>query len=180
VKTPVFWNLPAAQWGRFGLCLVVILAFGMLMIWPQVRQGRELAKEAAALREEIRTQEMLFPLYEAHLSEMRRLKALRVLPVPDPRAFHPPPVRETLTEIRELILAAGFTGVRLSPDMARLNDDTGRLALDVQMDGPFREVRALFLALGRLAYILRFERLEIRKAPGEDEIIQFRVWLLRP
>lgn len=180
MKTPVFWNLPVAQWARLGLCLVVILAFGVLMIWPQVRQGRELAHQAAQLREEIRTQEMLFPLYEAHLSEIRRLKELRVLPVTDARAFNPPPVRETLTEIREVILAAGFKEVRLAPDMARLNDDGGRLALDVQMNGSFHAVRELFLALGRLPYILRFERLEIGKAPGGEEIIQFRVWLRRP
>jgi Tfp pilus assembly protein PilO len=180
LKRPVFWNLPAAQWARFGLCLVVILAFGALMIWPQVRQDRELARRAARLREEIRTQEMLFPLYQAHLSEMRRLKALRALPVPDSRAFRPPPVRETLAEIRQLILAGGFDGVRLAPDMARLNEDAGRLALDVQMNGPFHSVRDIFLALGRLPYVLRFERLEIRKAPEGEEIIQFRVWLRRP
>jgi len=180
VKTPLFWNLPVAQWGRFGLCLVVILAFGLLMIWPQVRQGRELANQAARLREEIRAQEMLFPLYEAHLAEIRRLKTLRVLPVPDPRPFEPPPLRKTMAEIRQLALSVGFTGVRLEPDMARLNEEADRLALDVQINGPFRRARDLFLALGRLPQVLHFESVEIRKAPEGKESIQIRVWLRRP
>ena len=180
MKTPYFWNLSVAQWGRFGLCLAVILAFGLLMIWPQVRLGRELANEAERLREDIRTQEMLFPLYEAHLAEIRRLKTLRALPVPEPRAFEPPPVREALMEIRQLALAGGFGEIRLAPDMARLNEDAGRLALDVQMNGPFDKVRELFLALGRLPHVLHFESLEIRKASEGKENIQFRIWLRRP
>jgi hypothetical protein len=179
VKTRLFWNLPVAQWGRFGLCLLVILAFGMLMIWPQIRETRELAGEAARLKAEIRTQEMLFPLYEAHLAEMRRLKSLRVLPAPESREGEVPPIQETMTSLRAVVQESGFSEVQLAPDMARLNDDTDTLVLDVQMTGEFGNVRELFLAMGRLPFVRHFETLEVRKSPDGREVIQFRIWLRR-
>lgn len=179
MKTRLFWNLSAAQWGRFGLCLLVILAFGLLMIWPQIREIRELSGEAARLRTQIRTQEMLFPLYEAHLAEIQRLKSLRVLPLPESRRGEVPPIRETMTALRAVARETGFTEIRLAPDMARLNEGTDTLVLDVQMTGDFGKVRELFLTMGRLPYVLHFEKLEVKKSSDGQELVQFRIWLRR-
>ncbi|MFP4309148.1 MAG: hypothetical protein ACLFRG_12360 [Desulfococcaceae bacterium] len=179
MKTRLFWNLPPAQWGRFGLCLLVILAFGLLMIWPQTREIRELSDEASRLRTQIRTQEMLFPLYEAHLAEIQRLKSLRVLPLPESREGKFSSIRETMSALRAVARETGFAEIRLTPDMARLNEDADRLVLDVQMIGDFGKVRELFLTMGRLPYVLHFERLEVKKSSDGQEIVQFRIWLRR-
>lgn len=171
-------NAAAGRWFRFALCLLAILAFGGLIIWPENRRARELDDAVRELRERIRSQEMLFPLYQANIAEIQRLKGFRVLPVPDPAGADPPAVRDAMDGVRRRATDHGFSISAMSPDVPMLNAYDDRLVLEVRMTGPFARLRELFLALGRLPYVVHFESLEVRGTSGREDI-RFRLWLLR-
>jgi hypothetical protein len=174
----LLWHLPISQWGRFGLCFVAIVAFGLLLIWPEGRRVRELDRRREALRERIRSQEMLYPLYQAHVIEIQRLKQYRIFPAPEP-GDSAPSAQEAMAAIRDLLRDHGFSDLMLAPDMAVFNQEKDRLALDIRMNGSFLKLRDLLLSLGRLPAVIHFERLEIREAPDAGEVVDLRVWLLR-
>lgn len=179
MKGPFFWHLSASQWGRFGGGVVFLAVLGMLLIWPEARRVRELNRQREELRKRIQTQEMLYPLYQAHLMEIQRLKQYRVFPVPAPQKGDLPSVREAMANIRDRVTAQGFSILLLAPDMAVFNQEEDRMALEVRMSGSFPRLRALLLALGRLSYVVHLERLEVRENPDNGEIIDLRLWLLR-
>jgi hypothetical protein len=174
----LWWNLPPARWGRFALCLAAISVFAGTMIWPQTRRIREMDARISELREEIRAQEMLFPLYRVHIADIQRLKGYRLFPVPDLSDGGIPSPGESMTRIRELLGEYGFVVFNLAPDIARLDRREDRLALDIQATGDFLRLRDLLLSLGRLPYVIHFESLEIRESAA-SESIRLRIWILR-
>lgn len=179
MKGPFLWHLSASQWGRFGGGVVFLAVLGGLLIWPEARRVRELHRQREELQERIQTQEMLYPLYQAHLMEIQRLKQYQVFPVPEPKKGGLPTVREAIANIRDRVRAQGFSLLLLSPDMTVFNPEEDRMALEVRMSGSFPQVRELLLALGRLSYVVHLEHLEVRENPDTGETIDLRLWLVR-
>lgn len=161
----------------FSVSGVVILVVIFLMIYPDYRATVLLDKNIKDLNTKIETQKMLSPLFQKLLTEID-FNVPEGLPFPKDEKLSQEKAQNIPAIIHGLADGAGLKVVEISSDLDSTLDGSGVLKISVVMRGDFMKFRDLLMALGKLPYLERIERIKIESIEGAKEI-SLKLWLAK-
>ena len=160
-------NVHSSNLIYFIICLLGVVIFGMVGIYPNTTAMDSMEEDIAELTTRVQTQELLFPIYQQLIKEVIQ-KIPSKLPLPDKSQS----AQNDLGRINELFSRlADESGVIFSsaaPDAISYLEDTGHLTMNVNFSGDFFKLRKLLLRVCQLPYLdsieeMRFETDQARK-----------------
>ena len=153
-----------------GVCLVGIIAFFFVGIYPNINSLQEMDQEIDVLNQEVRTQELLFPVYLKLLADITN-KIPTKLSVPEREKIS----HNNLGRINEM-----FTKIAKESDVSFISavadasnylDDMGRLSITATFTGDFFDLRQLILKICRLPYLESVDEMKIATLENRKQII---------
>lgn len=157
------------------ICLVGILGFGMLAIFPSSRAIVATDRKIAALQEKIDEQKALYPLFQDLLKRSETELPSR-LPFPEKTKLPREDTGDISDFFQDLALKNDFTVESIVPDMVSLTDGSGHLMLDVKLTGMFMNFRRLLLQLEEMPYLEHIETITIQTV-GDAKEIRLKLWI---
>ena len=157
----------------FIICLLGIAAFFFVGIFPNFSALRDMDDEIAQLHDKVKTQEMLFPVYQKLVQEITT-QVPTTLPLPEKQKIS----HNDLAGINEMFdrLARENHVVfnRAVPDVSNYLNDTGYLAMNVDFTGDFFDLRNLLMSICQMPYLETIDemRIETRK---QTKHIEFKI-----
>lgn len=158
------------------LCALGLLAFLLLVIYPNYRNLREYDRQIASLNGEIALRQALAPIYRK-LVEKARIAPPMQLRSPEKTALD---MKNTgrLTQIfQDIAQTAGLTLESVIPDAQAFNQGDGRLLVEVVFRGEFLNVQPLINTIVEQAFVDRVEKIQVRSTE-ENKWIGLSVSLL--
>lgn len=150
-----------------GVCLIGMVAFFFVGIYPNIHSLRETDQEISALKQEVQTQELLFPVYLKLLADITH-KIPTKLPVPAHEKISFTDLGRINETFAQLASESNVSFISAFADASNYLDDMGRLSMTATFAGDFFDLRMLILEICRLPFLesideMRIEALEDRK-----------------
>jgi hypothetical protein len=153
-------KLPPRSYVNIVICLAGIIAFILLVIYPQYQSQISLDHEIANLTTRIEEQKILAPLFK-DLTTKGRSKIPEDLPFPQRQKLSKEEARKISFAIQAVIQKNDFTVENIVPDVNSLMDGSGFLKLSLVAIGDFFRLRDVLLQLSEIPYLEHIEMLQI-------------------
>ena len=154
-----------------------VLALCLVGIWPNSEALKESDEEIAQLKQQVKIQEMLYPVYRELIKEATQ-KSPEKLPVPETSKIP----RNNLSEANEAFIKIAqennVTFASAVPDASSYLEDTGHLIMNVEYDGDFFQLRGLLLKICQLPFLESIEEMTL-EASKETRRISFKLKIIQ-
>lgn len=154
------------------VCIVIILI--LILIFPAWLAKGKNVRENQKIKDQIREQKELGPLYGSLLAAMNDKEKL-VLPNPEKKPVSRAEAVKFQDDLRAIAKKSGMTVVSCATD---LNTPAGASTLfyNIVLKGQYSDLRKIMVGLGTLSYLDRIE--EINCQQGTDNMeFKMKVWI---
>ena len=148
------------------LCALGLVAFMLLVIYPNYRSIQEYNRQISLLNEEIAMRQSLGPIYgmlieKVHMAPSTQLKSPEKTMVDIKNAGR-------LTRIfQDIAQAASLALESVIPDAQAFEKGNGRLTVDVVFRGQFLNVQSLINTIVEQSFVDRIQRIQIKNAEAD-------------
>lgn len=160
---------------KMGMCVLALAVLVLFALMPQQNGIKDLRRDIASAKADIRRQNALMPKYAALKVQVD--KGI-------PQAI--PPLREVnLTQdniadvqqvLRDMANARGVFPESISPDPSSLAAGGGYLSVNCILHGPLDSLRAMLLDMGTLSSLHSVEKVSIREE-GLEAVMKLKAWM---
>lgn len=159
------------------ICVLGIMAFFVVGIYPNMIAMEELEEETATLAQQVEAQELLYPIYRQLIKEVQQPVSTQLL-LPNPE----PLPQGDFNRINEVFLQLGQQSnldfLSAVPDAQSYLEDIGHLTMHLSFKGDYFNLRKLLFDLCMQPYLESIEQLRIETEEAE-KIIHLKVRLLQ-
>jgi Tfp pilus assembly protein PilO len=158
------------------ICVIGILAFFLVGVYPNMQSMDELEEETIRLTQQVQAQELLYPIYRQLVKGVQH-------PVPSELTL---PEREALSQddfskINDLFYKLGLqcnvAFISAVPDAETYLEDNGHLTLHVSFKGDYFNFRQLLLDVCMLPYLETIEHMSIEtESSGKIILLKLRLF----
>ena len=160
------------------VCGLGLLAFMLLVIYPNYTTLVDQDRQIAALNEEIALRQSLAPIYEMLMEKVRISPSTHLKSPPKEILSTDDTIR--LTSLFERIGATADLALEsVIPDVRDMNQPDGRLKVDVVYRGAFLNLQSLINAIAEQGYVDRIETIQVRSDTVSQKSIQLTVSLFQ-
>lgn len=153
-------RLPRENVTRLLLCLGVLLAAFLLLVYPEMRTITRVEGEIAATRARIEQQKILFPVYRELLSVYQNASTESL-----PRVKRTPLAQGEMggvaATIADMAREQGLEVRSVTPDPDSLAAGGGLISVRCILTGDIQALRAFYLALGALPSLAHVEKFQV-------------------
>lgn len=145
------------------LCALGLLAFLLLVIYPNYRSMQEYDRQIASLNEEIVLRHSLAPIYGMLIERIRMAPPVQ-LTSPQKTKLD---IKNTgrLTQIfQEIAQTAGLELESVIPDTQAYVPGNGHLTVDIVFRGTFLKVQPLINTIVEQSFVDRIDRIQVKNA----------------
>lgn len=158
------------------LCALGLLAFLLLVIYPNYRNMGEYDRRITALKGEIALRQALAPIYEklvekAHITPSTQLKS------PEKTALDMENTARLTQIFQNIAKTADLTLESVIPAAQAFDQGNGRLLVEVVFRGDFLNVQPLINTIVEQSFVDRIQKIQVRST-GENKWIKLSVSLL--
>ena len=156
------------------ICLAGIVAFILLVIYPQNQSRKSLDHEIERLTTRIEEQKILAPLFK-ELASKAKFKVPNDLPFPERQKLSKEEARQMSFTVQKVIQQNDFTVENIVPDVNSLMDGSGFLKLSLVAIGDFFGLRNVMLQLSEIPYLAHVEQLQVE---AYDDLVKvtLKLW----
>lgn len=158
-----------------GICVIGMLAFAMVGIFPNMSASRELDEEVAELNQKVRAQELLFPIY-VELIKQYQQKAPEGLPLPPDGKIGRSKISELSSQFMAVARRSDVNFESAIPDPISYQEETGQVVMNVSFSGDFFNFRKLLMNICQITFLRSIERMEV-EVQGNDKRIHLKLLL---
>ena len=169
-------KLPKKDITTIAICISVLLAFALLLLWPTYRSLAVVQEETEALRVKLEKQRILGPVFEKLLQQVRAEVDEPGLPFPEKTRMPREETGQISEKFQKLAEEAGFVLDDVLPDAHSLAEESRFLLVNVTVTGDYFKLRRLLTAIGELSYLEHLEQVRIETIPGGKQV-HLRIWL---
>jgi len=152
-----------------GVCLVGIIAFFFVGIYPNINSLREMDQEIEVLNQEVQTQELLFPVYLKLLADITN-KIPTKLSVPEREKISHNVLGRINAMFAKMASESNVSFIKAVADASNYLDDKGRLSMTATFSGDFFDLRQLILKICRLPYLESIDEMQIETLKNSKQI----------
>lgn len=168
-------KLPARSIAFLFICAGGLLAFILLVIYPQQISLDEADMEIMALKGRIEEQKILYPVF-LDLLRKARFKGTEGLPFPKRDRLKRDETVKIPTIFQQIAQKNHLKLVDIKSDIDSLVDSSGFLKINLELEGNFFDLRSFMLQLGELPYLEHIEQIQVRSA-HEIKTVHLKIWL---
>jgi hypothetical protein len=167
-------KLPPKSYVNIFICLAGIIAFILLVIYPQYQSQKSMDQEIETLSTRIEEQKILAPLFK-DLTTKAQVKTPENLPFPERQKLSKEEARKISFAVQAVVQQNNFTVENIVPDVNTLMDGSGFLKLSLVAVGEFFRLRDVLIQLSEIPYLEHFETLELET---DDDLIKvsLKLW----
>jgi hypothetical protein len=143
------------------LCTIGLLAFLLLVIYPNYRNMKEYDRQISALKREIALRQSLAPLY-AKLIEKVRIAPSVALSLPDKTKLDIENASRLTQLFQTIAQHTDLTLESVTPDAQAVEQGDGRLKIDVVFRGDFLNVQPLINTIVEKSFVERIVGIQIQ------------------
>jgi len=167
-------KLPSKSYVNIVICIAGIIAFILLVIYPQNQSRKSLDLEIERLATRIEEQKILAPLFK-ELTSKTQFKAPTDLPFPEQKKLSKEEARQISFAVQKVIQQNDFIVENIVPDVNSLMDGSGFLKLSLVAVGDFFQLRNVMLQLSEIPYLDHIETFQLETI---DDLIKvtFKLW----
>jgi len=158
------------------LCTLGLLAFLILVIYPNYRNMKEYDRQISMLNGEIALRQALAPIY-SKLVEKARIAPSTQLISPEKTALDMENTGRLAQIFQDIANTAGLTLESVTPDAQTFDQGNGLLMVDVVFRGEFLNVQPLINTIVEQSFVDRIHQIQVRCA-DENKWIRLSVSLL--
>jgi len=159
------------------LCTLGLLAFLILVIYPNYRNMKEYDRQISMLNGEIALRQALAPIY-SKLVEKARIAPSTQLISPEKTALDMENTGRLAQIFQDIANTAGLTLESVTPDAQTFDQGNGLLMVDVVFRGEFLNVQPLINTIVEQSFVDHIHQIHVRCA-DEDKQIKLSVALLQ-
>ena len=152
------------------VCLVGIIAFFFVGIYPNMNALSDMDQEIEALNQEVQTQELLFPVYLNLLADITN-KIPTKLSVPEREKISHNDLGRINEMFAKLARESNVSFISAVADASNYLEDMGRLSITATFTGDFFDLRQLILKICRLPYLESVDEMKIATLENRKQII---------
>ena len=153
-----------------GICMLSIIAFFFVGIYPNLKSLDEVDEEIGALNHKVRTQELLYPVYLRLLAEITHRSPTK-LPIPKSHKISTNDLTGINKAFMDIANENNATFISAVPDASNYLEDMGYLTLNVSFAGDFFDLRSLLLAVCRLPYLEAIDQMQMETVNEKKRLI---------
>lgn len=157
-------------------CALGLLAFLLLVIYPNYRSMREYDRQISALNGEIALRQALAPIYKK-LVEKARIAPSTQLKSPEKTALDMENTGRLAQIFQNFADTAGLTLESVIPDAQTFDQEKGLLMVEVVFRGEFLNVQPLINTIAEQSFVDRIHKIQVSCA-DENKSIKLSVSLL--
>ena len=158
------------------LCAVGLLAFLVLVIYPNYRNMKDYDRQISALNGEIALRQVLAPIY-SKLVYQARIAPSTQLTSPEKKALDVGNTGRLAQIFQDIANTAGLTLESVIPDAQTFDQANGRLMVEVVFRGEFLNVQPLINTIVEQSFVDRIHKIQVR-CEEENKWIKLSVSLL--
>lgn len=158
------------------LCVLGLLVFLSLVIYPNYRNMREYDRRISALNGEIALRQALAPIYR-RLVEKARIAPSTQLKLPEKTVLDMDTTGRLTQIFQNIAKTAGLTLESVIPDAQTVDQGNGHLLVDVVFRGEFLNVQTLINTIVEQSFVDRIYKIQVRNTE-ENKWIKLSVSLL--
>ena len=158
------------------LCTLGLLAFLILVIYPNYRNMKEYDRQISMLNGEIALRQALAPIY-SKLVEKARIAPSTQLISPEKTALDMKNTGRLAQIFQDIANTAGLTLESVTPDAQTFDQGNGLLMVDVVFRGEFLNVQPVINTIVEQPFVDRIHQIQVRCA-DENKWIKLSVSLL--
>lgn len=155
------------------ICVLGVLAFCLVGIWPNSMAIKEAEQEIEQLSQKVQTQELLYPVYRELIKEVTRNTPSK-LPVPKKDKIPRNDLSMVNTTFMNIAQENNTTFTSAIPDASSYLEDTGHLVMNVTYGGDFFNLRGLLLRICQLPYLESIEEMRL-ETTGNTKQMRFKL-----
>lgn len=155
------------------ICAVGVLAYWSLAVFPVQRTQRELEREIARIRRQLKTQQALLPLYSRLLALRQKGPAVAgdLAPALPVVGLASQEIRSLPARIGSLASQQGVVLEQAQLDVESMINETGQQGVNVLVRGDLEGFRRFIVQMGRkFPSLAAIEKLEIRSLQGRSDL----------
>lgn len=152
------------------ICLIGILALCLVGIWPNSAAIKYADKEIEQLSQEVKIQELLYPVYRELIKEATQKTPLK-LPVPEKSKIPRNDLSLVNKVFQEIARENNVSFNSAVPDASSYLEDTGHLVMNVEYGADFFQMRGLMLRICQLPYLESIEEMTVETAQDKKRVI---------
>lgn len=156
-------------------CTLGLLAFLILVIYPNYRNMKDYERQISALNAEIVLRQTLAPIY-SQLLEKARIAPSTQLKSPTKTALDMETTGQLTQILQKIADAAELTLESVTPDAQTFDQGNGILMVDVVFRGDFLNVQQLINTIVEQSFVDRIHQIQVRCAE-ENKLIKLSVSL---
>lgn len=145
------------------LCALGLLAFLLLVIYPNHRKMGEYDRQISVLKEDIALRRALLPIYR-RLVEKATIAPSTQLKAPEKTALDMDDTGRLAQIFQEIAKTADLTLESVIPDVQNADPDNRHLLVEVVFRGTFFNVQPLINAILERSYVDRILKIQVRSA----------------
>lgn len=142
------------------ICMLGIIAFFFVGIFPNKAALSEMDDEINQLRNTVKTQELLFPVYQRLIKEVTT-KVPTTLSLPGQKRLTPAELAAINREFRRLAKENDVVFVNAAPEVTNYFEDVEHLTMRVAYSGDFFNLRNLLLSICQLPWLESIDEMRI-------------------
>ena len=150
------------------ICLAGILGFLIFAVYPNQKSLASLDMEIETIEDQIKEQEILFPVYE-NLLEKGKFKKPGAFPFPQKAKLGRHETERIALIFGEKARKSNLSLVDVIPDVESLREGSDVLAVNMLMKGSLLDFRDFLIHLGEIPYVENIEEIKIQPAEGGKE-----------
>ena len=158
------------------LCALGLLAFLILVIYPNYRNMKAYDRQISALNEEIALRQTLAPIY-SQLIEKARITPSNQLTSPEKTALDIVNTGRLAQIFQQIANTAEMTLESVTPDAQTVDQENGLLTVEVIFRGEFLNMQPLINTIVEQSFVDRINQIHVRCAE-ESKWIKLSVSLL--
>jgi len=158
------------------LCAFGLLAFLVLVIYPNYRTMKDYDRQISALNGEIALRQALSPIY-SKLVDQARITPTTQLKSPKKKALDMENTGRLAQIFQDIANNAELTLESVIPDAQTVDQGKGRLMVEVVFQGEFLNVQPLINTIAEQSFVDRIHKIQVRNAE-ENKRINLSVSLL--
>ncbi|MFH0844749.1 MAG: hypothetical protein ABIG67_05690 [Pseudomonadota bacterium] len=147
------------------ICLIGVVAFILVAIYPSHRTLANLDKDIAWIKVDMEGKKILSPLFVQLLAKIRASEKT-ALPFPAPKPLPEGETAKLSFMFGEMARQCELRVESVTPDFASLASQSKNLRVDVLLNGGFFQFRKFLLLLAGQPFLQSIEEIRIREIPG--------------
>lgn len=183
IENKITSKLPTPSLMLILICSTGILAFYLLIIFPDQKTSAYLDTQAERTNLQIEKQKVFAPIYRKFkeiLDQSMQINNLE-LPLPKKTKLDQNDTYMIQPILEDMIIKSHLKVERIEPDVTTIIEDSELLKIDLSLTGDFSDFRTFLIMLGEKIPSLEYiERIKIQRVKGTKQLwLDLRIWLAR-